>query len=272
MSMDWIPALSTTSLLAVVLWLSRNLIAARLQNSVKHDYDKKIESLKTTLRKSEESFKAELTAKESQIDALRSGALAGMVNRQAALYERRVAAVGQLWKAVISLDEAKAISACMATIKFEAVAKVAANDPKVRETFAMLGEGFNIKSINTKEASVARPFISPLAWALFSAYQAVIIHAVFRMRALEKGIDEDYIDVEAITKLVKVALPHQESNIEKYGPAVLHYLLDELERKILSELRRILNGEDSDEESMEKAARILKEAERLVESNNPMGD
>lgn len=73
--MDWIPAISTTSLLAIVLWLGRNLIITRLTNSVRHEYDQKIETLKASLKKSEESFKAELQAKASQIDALRSGAL-----------------------------------------------------------------------------------------------------------------------------------------------------------------------------------------------------
>ena len=91
--MNWIPALSTTSLLVIMLWLFRKIISAYLTNIVRHEYDKKIESLRTTLRQSEESFKAELMAKESQIDALRSGALSGIVNRQAAFYERQIVAV-----------------------------------------------------------------------------------------------------------------------------------------------------------------------------------
>jgi hypothetical protein len=64
-----------------------------------------------------------LRAKESQIDALISGALSGIVNRQAAFYERQIVAVEQLWDAVISLAPAKGISTWLTSINFEAATK-----------------------------------------------------------------------------------------------------------------------------------------------------
>ncbi len=270
MSMDltnwinWIPSVSTTSLLALVLYLARNLLEVRLKNSVKHDYDRKIELLKTDLRNSEESFKAELKVKESQIDALRSGALSGLVNRQAALYERRLEAVNQLWGAITSLQSAKTISLKMSAINFETAEKISADDPRVREMFEVLAKGFDANSMDTKEASLARPFISPLAWALFSAYASIISYAVLKIMLLQKGLGKNLINVEAIMELVKVALPHQKNYIEEHGPDALHYLLEELENKILSELEKILNGEESDKESVKQAALILKETNRFI--------
>ena len=270
MSMDltnwinWIPSVSTTSLLALVLYLARNLLEVRLKNSVKHDYDRKIELLKTDLRNSEESFKAELKVKESQIDALRSGALSGLVNRQAALYERRLEAVNQLWGAITSLQSAKTISLKMSAINFETAEKISADDPRVREMFEVLAKGFDANSMDTKEASLARPFISPLAWALFSAYASIISYAVLKIMLLQKGLGKNLINVEAIMELVKVALPHQKNYIEEHGPDALHYLLEDLENKILSELEKILNGEESDKESVKQAALILKETNRFI--------
>jgi hypothetical protein len=105
--MDWIPAISTTGLLALALWLSRNLIITRLSNSVKYDYDTKIESLRSDLRRKEEMFKSELAAKASQIEALRSGALSVAANRQAAIFERQLVAIEKLWEAMVSLGPAK---------------------------------------------------------------------------------------------------------------------------------------------------------------------
>jgi hypothetical protein len=84
---DWIPAISSTSLLAIVMWLCRNLITEHLKNSVKHDYDKKIETIRADLRIKEDSFKSDLKAKESQIDSLRTGALSGIISRQEILYQ-----------------------------------------------------------------------------------------------------------------------------------------------------------------------------------------
>jgi len=206
--MDWIPALSTTSLLALALWLSRNLIITRLTNSIKHEYDKKIEQLKTELRQNEESFKADLRAKESQIDALRSGALSGISNRQSAIFERQLAAIEQLWDSVMSLGPAKYVSSMMAVIKFEAAAKEAAKNPRVKEMFSVIGN-VDLNKLDTNKALKARPFISPLAWAYYSAYQAIVMHAVLRLQMLKNGLDmAEVIDTKKVTELIKVALPH----------------------------------------------------------------
>lgn len=268
--MDWIPASSTSALLVLVLWSLRNLISTWLTKSVSHEYDKKIEALRASLRQSEEAFRAELKAKESEIDALRTGALSGIINRQAALYQRQIVAVEQIWDAVISLAPAKRISATMAIVKFDVAAKEAAKEPRFREVFAGMGKSFGIDNLRPNEASKARPFLSQIAWAYYSAYQAIVTHAVLRINALKSGSEKDFADVEAITRVVKVALPHQTEFIEKFGPEAFHYLLDELELSLLAELDNILRGEKADKESVERAALIVKEAERLTKANESM--
>jgi hypothetical protein len=127
-ALSWLPAVSTTSLLVLALWLFRSLIATRLTASVKHEFDEKIETLKTELRKSEKSFKADLRSKESEIEALRSGALSGLVSRQAALDARRIQAVDQLWTAEQDLGPAKSVSATVAILKFKYAVKESAEN------------------------------------------------------------------------------------------------------------------------------------------------
>lgn len=254
--MEWIAAISTTFLLAAVLWLSRNLIITRLTNSVRHEYDTKLESLK-----------ADLKAKSSQIDALRSGALSGVTTRQAAIFQRRLTAIDLLWDTVVSLGPAKAVSAWMAVVKFEAAAKEAANNPRFREMFSMIGN-IDLNSFQTNQALKTRPFVSPLAWAYYSAYQAIVIHAVARLHMLKNGIDMvEVIDTKNVTELVKVALPHQVQYIEKYGPSAFHYLLDELENNLLAAFQLMLNGDESDQLTLEKAAAIIKQSEVLMDNN-----
>jgi hypothetical protein len=265
--MDWIPSILTTSLFAGILWLCRNLIITRLTNAVKHEYDKKIEQLKTEFRKTEEAFKADLKRKEAQIEALRSGALYGIANRQYAIFQRQLVAIEQLWNAVISLSPAKSISALMAVIKFETAAKEAANNPRLREMFAMM-DNLDMNIFSNNHAWKARPFVSQLAWAYYSAYQAILSHAVLRLQMLKNGLDMvEVIDTKSVVKLVKVALPHQAEYIEKYGPSAFHYLLDELESNLLLSFKLMLDGKELDKETLEKAAAIIKEAEKLIDSS-----
>jgi hypothetical protein len=262
--LDWVPALSTTSLLGLALWLSRKVITTRLTNSVRHEYDEQIENLKTILRKSEENLKAEIRKKESEIEALRSGALSSIVNRQVALYEKQIIAVEQLWNSVIALGPAKTVSHTMASIKFDVASKRAASDPKVREMFNTVGGNFDLKNFKTPDASKTRPFISPLAWAFYSAYESIVMNAALKLQMLKSGLDMvEIINDDHFKNLIIAALPHHKDFIEEHGPSAYHHFLDELETSLLKELGKILRGDQSDKENVERAAKILEEVERL---------
>jgi len=57
---DWIPAVSTTTLLAAGAWLGRNLIVTRLTKSVEHEFNARLETVRAELRLAEERFRADL--------------------------------------------------------------------------------------------------------------------------------------------------------------------------------------------------------------------
>ena len=264
---DWIPAISTTSLLAFVVWLMRSIIKTRLSKSVQHEFDTKLEVIRTQLRKNEESFKADLRAKDAQIELLRSGAISGLASRQATLDKRRIEAVDQLWSAVTELAPAKSASAMMTAIKFEAAAKEAAKNPRFRQLFEMLGAALDLKKLGSTNASKVRPFVSEMSWAIFSAYQAVLLFAVTQLHMLKGGLDmPDVMNTSAITKLVQAVLPHHTAYLEKYGASGYHHLVEELESQLLKELRNFLKGEESDRASVEQAAIILQESQRVIET------
>lgn len=261
---DWFPALTSTALFAAVLWLSREAISARLTRSIQHDFDKKIESIRSDFRAAEERLKAQLREKEAEISALRGGALSVLASRQASLDKRRLEAVDQLWAAFNSLAPARALATNLSVIKFESAAEIAERDPKAREFFESIGAGFDQSKIDQLSANKARPFVSPMAWAVFSAYRAVTTHSVMRWHVLKGGLGvKDYTDRDAIEKLVVAALPHYKDYLAKHGPDVYHYALDGLESKLLSELQSMLTGNDLDKASIEQAAEIIRQASAL---------
>lgn len=82
---DWLPAITTSSLFAAALWIGRHLILTRLTKSVEYEFGQKIEALRAQLREGEERLKADLRAKEIEIAALRSGAMTALASRQIAV-------------------------------------------------------------------------------------------------------------------------------------------------------------------------------------------
>jgi len=266
-ALDWLPAVSTTSLFALALYLFRSLITTRLKASVKHEFDEKVEKLRTDLRKSEESFKADLRFKETQIEALRSGALSGLAARQVALDARRIQAVDQLWSAVQALGPATSVSATIAVLKFEGAAKVSAENPRARQMFAAIGGNIHPAKMHTGEAEKARPFVSEMAWAIFSAYRSILSVALIKMQLLKTGLDmPQVIDEDRVRRLITIALPHQADFVGKHDTGAYHYLLEELEACLLAELQKVLQGTESDKETVWKAGEILRESESVMSS------
>lgn len=255
-ALDWIPALSATSLLACVLWLLRSVISTRLSASVKHEFDQKVETLKADLR-----------TKETQIEALRAGALSALASRQAALDARCIQAVDQLWSAVQALGPAKSVSATIATLKFKGAAKASAENPRAREMFGMLGGQTDPTKIHTGEAEKARPFVSEMAWAVFSAYRAILSVAIIKMQILKSGLDmPDIVDEDGVRRLITIVLPHQAAFVKQHDTGAYHYLLEELENLLLQELRRVVEGVESDRETVKRAGAILQESENVMAS------
>lgn len=253
--LDWVPAITTTTLAAGALWLLRNL----LTKTVEYKFNAKLKRLQADLREADERLKADLRAKEADISVLRSGALSAMASRQMALDKRRLEGVDQLWTAFNSLGGARTLSMSLSVIKFEAAAKYAANDQKPRQFFETIGAGFDPKNIDHASAAKARPFVSAMVWATYTAYMAICRHAIIRWDVLRFGLGaNDFSDNDAIKKLITAALPHYRDYLEKIGPEGYHYILEALEERLLKEIEQMLVGTEADQASIEQAAEIVR--------------
>lgn len=270
--MDWIPAISTTALLSGALWLGRNLISTRLTNSVRHEYDTKLTNLKSELTTKQDLLKADLRAKELQLESLKSTALSGIALRQSALFDKQVQAIETLWSQVIDLLPAKGTAQNMAIIKFDSSLELASENPKAREMFEMIASNVELGSVDTLASHKVRPFISPVAWAYFTAYTSILSHAVLKSHLLKKGLNyPEIIESKNLKKVIITALPHQKNYVEKVDSGAYYHLLDELESLILLAFENTLKGVKEDKEALTQAAELIKVSEDLT-SNDKLGE
>ena len=256
--------LSTSALIAIALYLMRSLITTRLTKSVQNEFDSKLAGLTSHLRSAEESFKADLKRKESEIHSLQSGAIQNRLSRQSAIDKRKLDAIDQLWSAVYDLSWAKASAAQLSVLKWDAISKEVAKNPRFREMFSVLNVDQTKYENASYSAQKARPFITPVAWAYFAAYQAIIMHAVLFMKILQIGVDgHKYLASENLIKLIKTALPHCAGYIDEHGPSASYYLLNQLENSLLEELKYMLDGGANDMMEVARANQILIEVSRV---------
>ena len=261
--LDWIPPVSTLAVLSIVGWLLRKLIVTRLTASVKHEFNEKLERIKTSNRMREDEFKADLRAQGERIANLSSGALSAMAMRQTALDKRRIVAVEQLWEGIASYAPAKQVSKMMGVINFDYASQRATDDPVVRKMFSIAGGWFDPDKIEREDVDKARPFVSERAWALFTAYETIVTSAVMRLLVLKTGAGpSDYLKTEAIKTVIKYALPNHADLIDRMETGSYHHFLDELEMCLLEELREMMKGGKASKENVEQSRLILEAAEK----------
>ena len=151
-------------------------------------------------------------------------------------------------------------------LKFEAVAERAERDPKMRDFLQTIGGGFNIGTdLKLDEASRARPFVSPLTWAIFIAMAAIVSNGVMRWYVAQGGLGaKDFSDHGALANMVKAALPEYSSYVDEHGVLGLHHLVEKLEIKLLEEFKLMMSGAESDRSSVQQAAEIMKYSEAIT--------
>src|SRR5690348_2399930 len=133
--MNWIPAISATTLLALALLLSRKLLITRLTKSVQHEFDAKLETLRSQLRQNAVSFTAELRQRDDAIAAARAASLSALASNRAVLDKRRIDAVDEILRAMRALSAGKWAAIKLSIYKMDYLSEQIEHEPKLVELF-----------------------------------------------------------------------------------------------------------------------------------------
>jgi hypothetical protein len=245
---SWVDVAWTVGILSAAGLFFRERFAKLIDAKIQHRHNAELEKLQD-----------ELSRSSKEIDTLRTSILSLRAQRQAGIEKRRLEAIDQLWAAVKALQPRKGEVAVMAVINFENAARDAQHDSRVRELFESIGGGKleEEEAIPQHQAHEAQPYLSPLAWALFYAYQAAIAYSFMQLSILKTGVGPDVIkSPEEMVALLSAALPDWKVRLEKFGTAMFLHAVDELEKRLLAELRRIIAGEEEDAEHIAASAQI----------------
>lgn len=277
---DWIPAISSSAVLAAVSFGVGVLFKASVEKGISHGLDRKLEELKGEIRKDEEELKAALRRSDDRIDALRSGPLSGMSARNIALSQRRALAVERVWSDVVGLARYKLLSDMTASIKMDVLmergAGTGSDAKKIQEFASMILESSGFKSMEDFKigdlADRERPFLDPMCWALFSAYRLILTMPALHLNLVKAGLDKGLLkDPEATLEPVRVALPGWEKFLDEHKLAALPHLVKPLEDKLLGALTSSLEGKEGDAESVRRAADILAAVDKAAAKVEEIG-
>ena len=150
-------------------------------------------------------------------------------------------------------------------LNFEAASKASVHDAKAAALFGTMGGSIDAEKIYSIEPAKARPHISPLAWAQFEAYRAMLGFSVSQFTMLKFQIEnpQDLLNFQGIIDLGGHSAPASCGVLKSRRTKGQVHLVDELEQAILQELKRVLSGADDDAQAIDLAAAILAKAEHV---------
>ena len=241
-------SLIVPGLLALVLFAARHWIIAQVTGSVQHQFNERIEAVKSDLRN-----------REAEIAALRANVLAGSAGRQALLDKRRFEAVEKVWATVNDLGRLRALSATVSIMNVKTFSE-RASDPKVQELLSFFGSGLPKQIDYLGVAKHEQPFLPELAWAYFYAYATTLAANHMLYVGLTSGIGDvhkHFSNKEGMQKVLKAVLPHQSKFIDEQEPNRYDFLLDEVKTLLLAELRKVLEGQEADQAAAKRSKDIL---------------
>lgn len=252
-NIDWIIGIQSVLFLGAV-WLLQQWIP----KSIKHEFDKEILEIKEGQQSRNEELKAALKETEVRVDRVTHGALQGVQNRQSILYGKQVEAIEEVWDAVTQLAPARGVADLMGNFKFGVVAERSKSDPKLRDFFETIGEGYKIEDlVKVPDIRRHRPFAGEVIWSYYEAYKSIVMFSVGKLIILKYGGDKEFLDDKKLEAVVKAVLPHHEAYITQFGTDGFHHLLEEIEIKLLDATKELLQGKENDEASLNQAAAIL---------------
>ncbi|TAY18622.1 hypothetical protein ELH91_18425 [Rhizobium leguminosarum] len=267
---DWVPAISSSGVLALICFIWGTYYKATIEKGVQHRLDTKLEEMRSQFRQDEERHKQALKVQDERISALRSGALAGLASRSAALDKRRLEAIETLWAAASDYGPLKMAGKMTQVLNMEKLIEAAEFDKpgseNIRQFASFIWTTCKLDDYKTTSQNIARerPFVSPLAWAIYTAHAIAVSSPVVDLGAIRTGVGPKLLkDPKPLLDSIKAVLPDYTQYIDDRGSAAMPNLVEPLEEALLKELRKSLDGGESDEQTLSKAAAIIKAADTL---------
>jgi hypothetical protein len=254
----------------LVAYLLRNWIVERLRQSIKHEYDQKIERLRAQLLSENatiiEKYKSELS-REASVLAIAHKSLSESVS---IAQRQRVDGVSVLWKALISVrNHSPGIFGLLDVLQPDEYSRLYGHDfkafnPEISPEDIKLMCGGELGTIES-----IRPFVGEYLWFLFYVYQAVHLRIAVRFAGeWTKGqFSPWYQDSPTLQFLETFFTGEEMSQFRELKFGQIVFMRELLESKFLAAAERVISGQTAANFTAEEAARISKavsEAERYT--------
>ena len=253
------------ALVSLLIWFSKEWISMRLKISIQHEYDQKLESLKSQLKAQSDVALVELRAAIEQQANLLAGAHSSFAEGQKAAMERKLQAIETLWGRVLqfraSLPPMLGYIDLLTVDEYKGI--------KDHPTFVELSQGWSVEKLSElvdSETEQVRPYVGEYTWAVFFSYQAVMLRIVLLLLAGRTDAEKLEWHKDSVTRqfIQAVLSPTELKEFDDTAFGKVTWLQRRLESKVLWAARQIVSGKEFGAEALEQAKLIQEHAELIA--------
>ena len=241
----------------ILLAFFRTWVFAKLNTSVKHEYDSKLETLKFQLQE-----------KTNETKTLFEVSLSGIPQRNAINHKRQLEAIDQLTKSFNKIYKMQSLVQTTSIFNMSEMSS-RAGDEKIQSLAKSLLVGVEDNYSKDDSAWMARPFVSINAWQYYQAYKNIVTYSYLKLKIISLGVDKNDLIYSHIKGLAKLALPDIASTIDglpEFGSGWVD-ILSTLETRLIEEFRSMIAGRSADAQNIE-SAKAIKEQIKLADEFN----
>lgn len=256
-------------LLAALGWLLRTWIGERFKASVKHEYDDRLERLKSELKAQSDLDLAALKSEvDRQAEKLKIAALS-FSDVQKATIPRKIEAVDNLWAAVRQARNyiPGEIYICDVLTDDE-LADMRKTAPLNEIRLRLRGiDAMGLSPLLFGDAEKVRPHVGEYIWALFSTYHGIVSRIMFLISG--KNEDRRWYRDENVQRLIVSALG--QDRLEVFLTLQLSrfdWLRREFEGRLFVSFEQLLNGKAFSEAALRQAQEM---ESQLARANQEQG-
>lgn len=255
---------------SAVVFLARNWISERIQQSIRHEYDQKLAYLNSQLRnESEKNALLLKTSIEKESERLRF-ATSSVSQAQKAVIERRLRSLETLWEGVLATrDNVPIVMGFIDILTIDEYISM-----KENQYFQAMVQDISLEKIaamykdNVGSRERIRPYVGEYTWALVNTYQAIILRTAL---LVQKGREDAeklnwHLD-SGVNQLLQSALSqHEMKEFENTIIGKVSWIQRKFESKILAAMQIVICGEQFGDEAIYQTERMEQKLQELKTS------
>lgn len=241
----------------ILLAYFRTWVFNKLNASIKHEYDAKLEAMKSQLQE-----------KSNETKTLLDVSLSGIPQRNAINHKRQLEAIDQLTGAFYKAYKMQSLVQTTSTLNMPEMSK-RAGDEKIQVLSKSLLAGIEDSYVKEDPAWTARPFVSINSWQYYQAYRNIVTYSYLKLKIISLGVKENDLVYSRIKELSKLALPDRSVEIDALPEFGLGWLdiLSNLETNLIEEFGLMIAGHSADTQNIERV-KAIKEQIKLADQFN----